>query len=78
METKKASRYNNLEFKLEGTKLHIIVELDETKVEAQESKSAKTIVVATGRRNLTVGGVGYFISNTVCRTLGDNRNVVEL
>ena len=78
METKKVSRYNNLVFSRDGTKLAITVELDETKVDAQESKSAKTVVVSTGRRNITVDGVGYFISCTVCRTLGDNRNVVEL
>jgi len=78
MENKKVSRYNNLTFTRDGSKLVITVELDETKVDAQESKSAKTVVIATGRRNITVDGTGYFISCTVCRTLGDNRNVVEL
>lgn len=78
METRKASRYNNLAFSRDGSKLVITIELDETKVDAQESQSAKTVVIATGRRNLTVNGVGYFVSCTVCRTLGDSRNVVEL
>lgn len=63
----KVDRYENHEFSVEDGILTVKINLDEEKVDAQPSKSGKTVVLATSGGAVRIPGTDYRINFTVYR-----------
>lgn len=75
---RQVSRFNNVTFERKGTKLMIVIEMDESLVDVQESKSGKARVVSAYRRNITFDGTRYFLTGSVSYPLDNASGEVEL
>ncbi len=78
MPDKKISRYNNVEFKREGTKLWLGIELDEVKVDAGVSKKGTSVVVSVAKRAVKFNELPYFLNLVFVRMLSEREDNVEL
>lgn len=65
--TAKTDRYNNWDATIEDGKLTITINIDESQVNVQPSKSGKTLVVATTGGFARVSGSSLSLSLTLCR-----------
>lgn len=68
MSDKKISRYDNYEFEVKDDKLVITINLDEAQVDVQESKSGKSIVIATTGSHQRVPGTQCKVGLTLYRS----------
>lgn len=74
----KISRYNNVAFTRDGTKLIITIETDESKVDAGASKKGTSIVVSVAKRAVKFNDLPYFLNLVFVRMFGERDDNVEL